>query len=77
MLDFLQVPYSNSDLKSRLAEDYSTFYRNHTSSFEHFTEGQKQLVRAGVNDVLLQLKQRKKAIPKLDKYLANTTLTTA
>ena len=74
MLDFLQVPYSNSSLKKTLAEDYNTFHRNHTSTFEPFTESQKKLVRSGINDILLKLKQRKKTIPGLKKYLASTAL---
>ena len=73
ILDFLKVPYNNSSLKTTLAEDYNTFHRNHTSTFEPFTESQKQLIRTGVNDVLFKLKQRKKTIPGLKKYLSRTT----
>ena len=72
MLDFLRVPYNERSIKKRLAEDYNTFHRNHTSSFEHFTESQKELIRAGIKDVLFQLKQKKKTIPGLKKYLAST-----
>ena len=41
MLDFLKYPYSDAELRGKLEEDFTTFYRNHSYSFDHFTASQK------------------------------------
>ena len=50
MLDFLDYPYNTAQLNSTVQEGYSSYYRNHTDTFEHYTPEQK----AFVNKVILQ-----------------------
>lgn len=50
MLDFLEHPYTPAQLNTTMQEGYTSYYRNHTDTFEHYTTEQK----AFVNKVILQ-----------------------
>lgn len=46
MLQFLDYSVTENTLRERLDEKFTTFYRNHTSEFEHFTSEQKKYVNS-------------------------------
>jgi hypothetical protein len=50
MLQFLEMPSSPDIINATLMNDYTTYYRNHTDNFEHYTAEQKIFI----NDIILQ-----------------------
>lgn len=44
ILTFIGYQIDHAVLRERLKNDFNTFYRNHTDSFEHFTPEQKEYV---------------------------------
>ena len=71
MLDFLQFPYSVADIEQRLHEGFTLFYRNHTDSFEHFTNEQKELVNTIILGTVQKLQHSKHSAlgSKLQEYV--------
>ena len=57
MLDFLQVPYSNSRLNEVMARGYSMYKREHGEVFDHYTEDQRDAVRSAIEHVSKSLEE--------------------
>ena len=55
VLDFLQFPHSEEALTSAVQAGFSSFYRNHTDSFQHFTPRQRAVVEAGISETVARL----------------------
>ena len=51
MLEFLGYEYTPDELKERLNQKFTTFYRNRTSTFEHYTAAQKQYINSIITKV--------------------------
>ena len=56
MLAFLEVPYSEDELRDRLKEDLGTLPQ-HRGDFEHFTHKQKKHVRQAIAETFAFLKK--------------------
>ena len=71
MLDFLQFPYSIMDLEKKLHEGFTQFYRNHTDTFEHFTNEQKEFVNGIILETVQKLQHSKNVAlgSKLQEYV--------
>ena len=52
ILDFLEFNYMEQKLTERIREGYSSFYRNHTDNFEHFTPQQNAFINAELNKIV-------------------------
>ena len=54
MLDFLEYPYSLTNINKKLANNYDEFHRKHsnTTSSEHFTLEQKRFVNSVVQNTI-------------------------
>ena len=59
MLNFLQFPYLREEVEQRLQGGFTKFYRNHTDSFDHFTNEQKVFVNGIISDVVQKLRNNK------------------
>ena len=59
MLDFLQVPYTETQLQSVVSKGYNTFKRNHSldDDFEHFTPAQRLFVKSLVRTTKTKLEE--------------------
>ena len=69
MLDFLKVPYDESDVRLKLSEGFETYHRNSSSvHFEHYTVDQKNVVQNVINSLIIELKMQNKDIG-LENYL--------
>lgn len=66
MLDFLQFPYSETQLQSLVSKGYNTFKRNHSldGDFERFTPAQRLFVNSLVRTTNTKLEEHGLA----DKY---------
>ena len=51
ILNFLHYVISEDLVRDRLQHQFTTFYRNHTSSFEHFTTAQKEYINSVISKV--------------------------
>lgn len=51
ILSFLDYEVSNKVVEERLKKQFNTFYRNHTSTFEHFTRVQRDYVNTVISRV--------------------------
>ena len=51
MLDFLQVPYSESRLTEVVFRGYSMYKRQHVEKFDHYTTEQREVVRSAIERV--------------------------
>lgn len=73
MLDFLQFPYLEDELNSRLADGFGKFQRIHDGDdFEHFTANQRVFIRTVVLETIEKLRQhRRKHLFGLTDYLYN------
>lgn len=71
MLEFIKFPYYEEKLMSAVKNGYSSFYRNHTDSFQHFTSDQRTLVNNGIVDIANRLRARNftDIANQLDTYL--------
>ena len=49
ILDFLHYPYSPEAVRSAVDEGFTSFYRNHTDPFPHFTPQQISLVNNAIS----------------------------
>jgi hypothetical protein len=56
VLEFLQCPYSGERLSSAVGRGFSSYYRNHTDSFQHFTGQQKTVVNTAVSEITTRLR---------------------
>lgn len=52
MLEFLQVPYSASKLKSVAQQDYTKYKRQKKSEFKHYTWEQEEYVREVIQETM-------------------------
>lgn len=50
MLNFLEVPFNNTDLKAKLNSGFDVFRRPHKEEFEHYSPRQKKYI----NEMLLK-----------------------
>ena len=57
MLDFLQVPYSSSRLNEVVARGYRMYQREHSDTFDHYTSGQRDIVRSAIERVSKSLRE--------------------
>ena len=57
MLDFLQVPYSYSRLNEVVARGYRMYQREHSETFDHYTSGQRDIMRSAVEQVSKSLRE--------------------
>ena len=72
MLDFVQLPYMEDDLRSRLSEGFDKFQRIHDGEdFKHFTAQQREFVKSVVLDTIktLRLHGQKNMLLGLTDYL--------
>ena len=71
MLEFLQFPYSEEKVMSAVKNGYSSFYRNHTDSFQHFTSDQRSAINAAIAETANRLRTRNFTdnADQLDTYL--------
>ena len=69
MLDFLKVPYDESDVRLKLSKDFETFHRHSSASFEHYTRSQKIIIQDCINKTLIQLKENDQPTLGLEMYL--------
>jgi len=44
MLDFIEHPYTEDDIQCTLQSGMSSFHRNHTEQFDHYTPSQRQFI---------------------------------
>ena len=58
VLDFLQFPYSADRVKSAVEDGFSSYYRNHTDSYQHFTAQQADTVNAAIVGTVARLRAR-------------------
>lgn len=60
MLEFLDVPYSEKTLRGGGGGGggYTPFFRNHTDTFDHFTQLQKRYVNGIIMQVVGEMKTR-------------------
>ena len=56
VLDFLRFPFSEKELTSAVKAGFSSYYRNHTDSFQHFTGQQKTVVNTAVSEITTRLR---------------------
>lgn len=52
MLDFISQPYDRHNVQKSLGSDSGLFHRQHTSSFEHFTEEQYKSISEMLSDTM-------------------------
>lgn len=56
VLEFLQFPFSKKDLASAVEDGFSSYYRNHTDSFQHFTQQQRTTINNAILETLTRLR---------------------
>jgi hypothetical protein len=56
VLEFLKFPYSEEEVGSAVLTGFSSYYRNHTDSFQHFTGQQKTVVNTAVSEITTRLR---------------------
>ena len=59
MLDFLKVPYSESELEKRLENSFEKFHRKQRDDFEHFTPELTLYMRLKILETIEVLKKAK------------------
>ena len=70
MLDFLQVPYAENDVKLKLTEGFELFHRkSNNPSFDHYTQSQKISIQNVVNRTINLCKANNKPTLGLETYL--------
>ncbi|KAL5505312.1 hypothetical protein EMCRGX_G006725 [Ephydatia muelleri] len=69
ILDFLHFPHTHEVLGQLLAQDFTSFQRQHHPSFEHFTEEQRGMVGEAVRGVVIHLKRTVGASYGVEAYL--------
>lgn len=52
ILTFLQIPYRDQDIDTRLREGFNSFHRTQKPEFEHYTPGQRQRVMRAISDTI-------------------------
>ena len=56
VLKFLQFPYSEEEVGSAVQSGFSSYYRNHTDSFQHFTGEQRMVVNTAISQITTRLR---------------------
>lgn len=56
VLDFLRFPFSEKELTSAVKAGFSSYYRNHTDSFQHFTQQQRTVVNTAISEAVMRLR---------------------
>lgn len=56
VLEFLQFPFSKKALTSAVQGGFSSYYRNHTDSFQHFTQQQTTTINNAISETVNRLK---------------------
>ena len=69
ILNFLEFPYMEKELKQRMAEDFGKFHRPPHPDFEHFTPWQKVFVRGTVKQTIKLLKENRHNTLGIEEYL--------
>ena len=71
MTDFLGFSLTEEEVAQRLGAGFSKFYRNHTSSFAHFTTRQERYISNVVSSTSQYLKDNGlyDMFPRIDEYL--------
>ena len=57
MLDFLKVPYSESELEERMKTRFEKYHRKNIQHFDHFTAVQKQYMFVTLNKTINLLRE--------------------
>ena len=71
MLDFLKVPYSESELEKRLENNFEKFHRKQRDQFQHYTPGQRYYLRTVILKTIDILKKANftAEVTRLENYL--------
>lgn len=56
VLEFLQFPFSKKALTSAVKDGFSFYYRNHTDSFQHFTQQQRTAINSAIIEAVTRLR---------------------
>ena len=57
MLDFLEFPYSELELKERVRDGYTQFLRSHKDRFDHYTKEQTAHINKAIRTVIKRLQE--------------------
>lgn len=68
ILDFLHFPYKFEVLRRQMSQDFTTFQRHHHSTFEHFTEEQRALVKLTITNAASYLNQTVGSSFRVEEY---------
>lgn len=56
VLDFLQFPHTTEQVILAVETGFSSYYRNHTDTFQHFTDQQRDSVNNAISETVNRLK---------------------